>query len=76
MSEPIYTQVVNNKVLNQFYQNVERSRQLTREVERLTEELRRAQSELLYCDAERTTLIEHKVVKDAINEVIESIDWV
>ena len=68
MSEPIYEQVLNDKLQNELYQNVERFRQVTREVERLYEEIREAKRELLGFEIERKALME------AIHHVVESIN--
>ena len=68
MSEPIYEQVLNDKLLNELYQNVERFRQVTREVERLHEVIREAKNELLGCEIERKALME------AIHHVVENVD--
>ena len=68
MSEPIYEQVLNDKLLKELYQNVERFRQVTREVERLYEEIREAKRELLGFEIERKALME------AIHHVVENIN--
>ena len=68
MSEPIYEQVLNDKLQNELYQNVERFRQVTREVERLYEEIREAKRELLGFEIERKALME------AIHHVVENIN--
>ena len=68
MSEPIYEQVLNEKLLNELYQNVERFRQVTREVDRLYEVIREAKRGLLGFEIERKALME------AIHHVVENID--